>query len=249
MEGLALAEDVQKYVEQNPYGQRPITKSNPSWRFYAKVIGPNSFKEDHAHSEIEHASMDNNIRVAIEESKQATKEDRFMKEMSLAESFEQSNQVKFNIHKNEECNMSYAEQQIEGCRRFCKGKIGSDDTCGKVPPTEPLEQKRQSMMKDPIPLSSEVDASNWNAAQVSNKEIHPLQMPHSSLGRDLSVSSKRKLLVLDVNGLLADIVSSVPDGYKADRILGERKGKFFLGHVNLFAVKFVICCLTKFLRV
>ncbi|KAK9996265.1 hypothetical protein SO802_020951 [Lithocarpus litseifolius] len=35
---LAMAENVQKYVEQNPFGQRAITKSNPSWGFYRKVI-------------------------------------------------------------------------------------------------------------------------------------------------------------------------------------------------------------------
>ncbi|XP_004299292.1 PREDICTED: uncharacterized protein LOC101310125 [Fragaria vesca subsp. vesca] len=38
LEGLAMAENVQKYVEQNPYGQQPITESNPSWNFYRRVI-------------------------------------------------------------------------------------------------------------------------------------------------------------------------------------------------------------------
>lgn len=38
LEGLALAEDVQEYVEQNPFGQKPIIKSDPSWSFYAEVI-------------------------------------------------------------------------------------------------------------------------------------------------------------------------------------------------------------------
>lgn len=38
LEGLALAEDVQEYVEQNPFGQKPITESDPCWSFYAKVI-------------------------------------------------------------------------------------------------------------------------------------------------------------------------------------------------------------------
>lgn len=38
LEGLAMVENVQKYVEQNPFGQRPITKSNPSWNFYRRVI-------------------------------------------------------------------------------------------------------------------------------------------------------------------------------------------------------------------
>lgn len=38
LEGLALAEDVQEYVEKNPFGQNSITKSDPSWSYYAKVI-------------------------------------------------------------------------------------------------------------------------------------------------------------------------------------------------------------------
>ncbi|KAL2462005.1 Haloacid dehalogenase-like hydrolase (HAD) superfamily protein [Abeliophyllum distichum] len=42
LEGLALAENVQEYVEQNPFGQRPITERNLSWRFYRKVIEANS---------------------------------------------------------------------------------------------------------------------------------------------------------------------------------------------------------------
>ncbi|XP_052179552.1 uncharacterized protein LOC127792927 isoform X2 [Diospyros lotus] len=42
LEGLALADNVQKYVELNPFGQRPITETNLSWGFYLKVIGTTS---------------------------------------------------------------------------------------------------------------------------------------------------------------------------------------------------------------
>ena len=38
LQGLAGADSVQKYVEQNPFGQRPITESNPSWDFYKLVM-------------------------------------------------------------------------------------------------------------------------------------------------------------------------------------------------------------------
>ncbi|KAK1384210.1 hypothetical protein POM88_021945 [Heracleum sosnowskyi] len=38
LEGLALAENVKEYVEQNPFGQKSIMKSDPSWSYYAKVI-------------------------------------------------------------------------------------------------------------------------------------------------------------------------------------------------------------------
>lgn len=38
LEELSAAEDVQKFVEQNPFGQRAITESNESWDFYLKVL-------------------------------------------------------------------------------------------------------------------------------------------------------------------------------------------------------------------
>lgn len=38
LEGLSDAEDVQKFVEQHPFGQKPITESTESWSFYFKVI-------------------------------------------------------------------------------------------------------------------------------------------------------------------------------------------------------------------
>ncbi|XP_038687867.1 uncharacterized protein LOC119987149 isoform X2 [Tripterygium wilfordii] len=38
LEGVAGAENVQTYVQQNPFGQPPITESDPSWGFYCKVI-------------------------------------------------------------------------------------------------------------------------------------------------------------------------------------------------------------------
>lgn len=33
-----MADNVQKYVEQHPFGQRPITQSSLSWGFYRRVI-------------------------------------------------------------------------------------------------------------------------------------------------------------------------------------------------------------------
>lgn len=42
LEGLAEADNVQEYVNQNPFGQRPITEKNLSWGYYRKVIEANS---------------------------------------------------------------------------------------------------------------------------------------------------------------------------------------------------------------
>ncbi|WOL07770.1 hypothetical protein Cni_G16518 [Canna indica] len=38
LEGLAIADDVQLYVQRNPFGQKTITDSDPSWNFYLQII-------------------------------------------------------------------------------------------------------------------------------------------------------------------------------------------------------------------
>ncbi|KAL5191536.1 putative FCP1 y domain-containing protein [Glycine soja] len=38
LKGLAKAENVQNYVSENPFGQRPIREANPSWVYYRRVI-------------------------------------------------------------------------------------------------------------------------------------------------------------------------------------------------------------------
>lgn len=38
LEGLSLADNVQEYVRNNPFGQSPITQSHPSWDFYKVII-------------------------------------------------------------------------------------------------------------------------------------------------------------------------------------------------------------------
>ncbi|KAE8652437.1 uncharacterized protein LOC101219396 [Cucumis sativus] len=38
LEGVYAAENVKKYVEQNPFGQKAISESSPSWKFYRKII-------------------------------------------------------------------------------------------------------------------------------------------------------------------------------------------------------------------
>nr|XP_043635805.1 uncharacterized protein LOC122606965 [Erigeron canadensis] len=39
LDRLATSDNVQKFIEQNPFGQQPITYNNESWKFYLKVIG------------------------------------------------------------------------------------------------------------------------------------------------------------------------------------------------------------------
>ncbi|KAF7116616.1 hypothetical protein RHSIM_RhsimUnG0020400 [Rhododendron simsii] len=46
LERLASANNVQKYVEMNPFGQRPITETNLSWKFYLKVMNASSLQAE-----------------------------------------------------------------------------------------------------------------------------------------------------------------------------------------------------------
>ncbi|XP_076918462.1 uncharacterized protein LOC143578886 [Bidens hawaiensis] len=45
LERLAASDNVQKFVEQNPFGQPPITRDNISWDFYHKIICSRSRKK------------------------------------------------------------------------------------------------------------------------------------------------------------------------------------------------------------
>ncbi|KAF2282315.1 hypothetical protein GH714_043844 [Hevea brasiliensis] len=44
LERLAEARNVQEYVAQNPFGQRAITESNPSWGFYQKILSADLYQ-------------------------------------------------------------------------------------------------------------------------------------------------------------------------------------------------------------
>ncbi|KAK4735497.1 hypothetical protein R3W88_009758 [Solanum pinnatisectum] len=48
LEGLSMAENVQKYVESNPFGQRPIAEKNASWCYYRKVIEATTCIPEHS---------------------------------------------------------------------------------------------------------------------------------------------------------------------------------------------------------
>lgn len=81
------------------------------------------------------------------------------------------------------------------------------------PSNQILEQKQDTIMKD------ENDAqTNLVKTNEDDKE----EKPQISMGID----ARRKLLVLDINGLLVDVVSIsyVTDDYKADIIIGMKAG-------------------------
>lgn len=182
-------------MEKNPYGQRPITKSNLSWHFYLKVIGTAStqLEDDSNKSNLDHASGESKMKIETKESKETIDEDPFAKHGASSKDIE--------------------------LEIFEKAKRARIDT----------NQKRQSMMEVTISSLSNSVASKDNVQMINQENHHPPLVFQSSLGRALPVCSRRKLLVLDVNGILADIVPLACDGYdgyKADTTIGRKAGGY-----------------------
>lgn len=72
LERLAASEDVQKFVAENPYGQRPIREKNLSWGFYQKVIRAFSSNKPEAHSSEASSSISDQRKNSSEPKADAT---------------------------------------------------------------------------------------------------------------------------------------------------------------------------------
>ena len=72
LERLAASEDVQKFVAENPYGQRPIREKNLSWGFYQKVIRAFSSNKPEAHSSEASSSISDKRKNSSEPKADAT---------------------------------------------------------------------------------------------------------------------------------------------------------------------------------
>lgn len=84
------------------------------------------------------------------------------------------------------------------------------------------------------------DARNSEAVVISSRVIKPITerdtsagISHTSIVRMPYCHLKKKLLILDVNGLLADIVSPLPKEYKAETKICGRAGELFNSIVSV----------------
>ncbi|KAA8541049.1 hypothetical protein F0562_025012 [Nyssa sinensis] len=167
-------------------------------------------------------------RVQMETLKQTIKEDGFVKNDSvvglLETNFEQANSVKINVIEDAAQDVYSAEENIHGSSSFKEDKalVGAS---GNDLFHEHLDRNTldtQSKMGDAISSSSKSGAIKDASSLVINQEEHTLQVVQSSPERALTGCSRRKLLILDVNGLLADIVQYVSYGYQADTIIAHK---------------------------
>nr|DAD46452.1 TPA_asm: hypothetical protein HUJ06_016389 [Nelumbo nucifera] len=79
-------------------------------------------------------------------------------------------------------------------------------------------------MEQIIPSSSNVDVVEYLVrVDGTNREESSMEILPSK--RAPISHFKRKLLILDLNGLLADIVNFVPDGYKPDKKVSRKAHK------------------------
>jgi hypothetical protein len=202
LDKLSLSENVQKYVEQNPYGQRSINKSNISWPFYLKVIGSTSTQDENKsnRSTLDHSRMENKMKIEIEKSKEIKVED------STNLKATSSNDLVGENSKTTKRDVPYTNQYF-----------------GSVYTRKPLEQKRQSYTEESKSSSQELIASSSYQSVKMTKEVNHRITPH--LGRNLPVRSRRKLIVLDLNSILVDVVPQHCDGYdghKSDTVIANK---------------------------
>lgn len=175
-------------------------------------------------SDIKHASGDSMNGTEMDNSEDI--KDGFAMDLSLpdlsGEDFKQVKRAKLNVDHNVLCDVHSADALPEESTRLCKGQIASDDPSSQDSLNEPLDQKRQSKINDSSSSPVKLDEMKDNVTPNANKEL--LQ---SSIGITLTGSFRRKLLVLDLNGLLADVVPHVPDKnkYKDYKIIGMKAGE------------------------
>lgn len=175
-------------------------------------------------SDIKHASGESMHGTEMDNSEDI--KDGFAMDLSLpdlsGEDFKQVKRAKLNVEHNVLCDVHSADALPEESTRLCKGQIASDDPSSQDSLNEPLDQKRQSKINDSSSSPVKLDEMKDNVTPNANKEL--LQ---SSIGITLTGSFRRKLLVLDLNGLLADVVLHVPDKnkYKDYKIIGMKAGE------------------------
>lgn len=172
-------------------------------------------------SDIKHTSGDSINGTEMDNSEDIT--DGFAMDLSLpdlsGEDFKQVKRAKLNVDHKVLCDVHSADAPPEESTRLCKGQIASDDPSSQDSLNEPLDQKTRSKINDSSSSPVKLDEMKDNVTPNANKEL--LQ---SSIGITLTGYFRRKLLVLDLNGLLADVVQHVPDKnkYKDYKIIGMK---------------------------
>ncbi|KAK6925129.1 FCP1 homology domain [Dillenia turbinata] len=111
---------------------------------------------------------------------------------------------------------------------------------------ESLERIKENTLSEHYVLSSSNEAiltNDNNVDVLEEKEISP-RASHYALEKALVPHGSRILLILDINGILADIVPYVPDDYRPDVVIGRKAGQ--LVFKRPFCNTFLQFCFEKF---
>uniref|UniRef100_A0A5B6ZLW6 FCP1 homology domain-containing protein n=1 Tax=Davidia involucrata TaxID=16924 RepID=A0A5B6ZLW6_DAVIN len=154
------------------------------------------------------------------------KEDGFVKNVSvidsLEENSEQANRGKINVIENAVQDVYSVEENFYGSSSFKEEKNLVDPSGSDLSDEHLDKNKLEIQPKKEGAISSSSGAIKDDASLVINNEECSLQVVQSSPGRVLTGCFRRKLLILDVNGLLVDIVPYVSDGYQADTVVARK---------------------------
>uniref|UniRef100_A0A5B6ZQF9 FCP1 homology domain-containing protein n=1 Tax=Davidia involucrata TaxID=16924 RepID=A0A5B6ZQF9_DAVIN len=176
----------------------------------------------------EPVSEESKKRVEMETLKQTIIEDGFVKNDSVVdfeENFEHANRGKINIIQDAVQDVYSAEEILNGSSSFKEDKalVGASGSDLFHEHLDKNTLEMQSKMEDAISSSSKLGAIKDDASLVINKEEQrSLQVVQSSPERAVIGCFRKKLLILDVNGLLVDIVPYVSDGYQADTVVARK---------------------------
>lgn len=168
------------------------------------VVGKDSLLEHPlgVSSDLEHASLE-----STENSKDTANGDGSVKDVVMTDlagaNFEQAERARLNV--DMVCGMHSVEEKIESREK------ASGDGSAQGPPIETLDQKILTKIEDSTASTSELGSVQANGSQPINQ----------ALGK-ASGCSRKKLLVLDVNGLLADIVPNERVQYQPDTIISTK---------------------------
>lgn len=129
------------------------------------------------------------------------------------------------------------------------------------PDNKPIEQDVLSCAQDLIRMSSPrlFDQSNGEVVADSfqqlsfglvHEEVNGLSISKPSLSPPPNCQMRKKLLILDINGVLVDIVSPLPKERKADINIARRAGgnwsTFYINSVQVILIQNLMTIFIKF---
>lgn len=188
--------------------------------------------EGRACSGVELESREQEVKNKMENLDELIAEQSVMKAGSAAEpqgkDFQWRDMDELNVFHNAVQDVHSVKEIQDKSRIFSKEDKASYDAYGNCTSVENLESDNLEIhanMKEAISSSSQLGGMTDDVSLAVVGKDGPQQMLQPPLeGGSISNFGEKKLLVLDVNGLLVDIVSHVLEGYDPDKTISGKAG-------------------------